>query len=83
VSDPDQASDEAGAGAACAHPQRIDGVCTTCGHCLHELVLNGACYYCGGTDLDPVALSPKPAEQIVPASRLVRGKRDPGGSPGA
>lgn len=58
--------------AACEHPERVDGICTACGHCLHELILNRACYYCGSTDLDPVALSPKPAEQIVPASRLVR-----------
>lgn len=69
--------------AACTHPDRLDGVCTTCGHCLHEVVLNGACYYCDSTDLDPVALSPKPADQIVPASRLVRRKPQSGSSSGS
>lgn len=43
--------------------------------CDHDLVLNGACYYCGKTDLDGVALSPKPAEHFVPASRLRRPAR--------
>jgi hypothetical protein len=68
---------------ACTHPDRVDGVCTTCGHCLHEVILNGACFYCGSTDLDPVALSPKPADQIVPASRLVRPRPPSGGGSGA
>jgi hypothetical protein len=63
--------------APCTHPERADGVCTRCGDCLHELILNGACYYCGSTELDGVALSPKPADQIVPVARLVR--RKPGG----
>lgn len=57
---------------SCAHAARVDGVCIACGHCLHEVILNRACYFCGSTALDGVALSPKPAEQIVPASRLVR-----------
>jgi hypothetical protein len=68
-----------GSTVACAHADRVDGVCTACGHCLHELILNGACYYCGSADLDPVALSPKPADPIVPASRLVR-RKPPAGS---
>jgi hypothetical protein len=35
--------------------------------------LNGACYFCGTTELDPVALSPKkPA--VIPPDRLVRKK---------
>ena len=55
----------------CAHTERRDGVCVACGHCLHEVILNGACYYCGTTDLDPVALSPK---KLVSAERLVRKK---------
>ena len=55
---------------ACLHPERVDGVCTTCGHCEHDVILNGACLRCGTTDLDPVALSPKPAEAFVPADRL-------------
>lgn len=44
----------------CPHAERRDGICVACGHCLHELVLNAACYYCGTTDLDPIALSNKP-----------------------
>ena len=56
---------------ACPHTDRRDGVCVACGHCLHEMILNGACYYCGTTDLDPIALSPK---QVIPAERLVRKK---------
>ena len=45
--------------------------------CAHELVLNGACYYCGTTDLDPEALSPRPAATLVPAARLRRGRPAP------
>ncbi len=56
---------------SCPHTERREGVCVACGHCLHEVILNGACYLCGTTDLDPVALSPKqPA--TIPAERLVR-----------
>jgi hypothetical protein len=58
---------------ACSHPERVDGVCTRCGHCAHDVILNGACFYCGTTDLDPVALSPKPV--VIPADQLVRRKR--------
>lgn len=60
-------------GADCAHPERdANGICAACGHCAHEVILNGACYFCGSTDIDALALSPKPAADIVPASRLVR-----------
>lgn len=69
--------------AACAHAARVDGICTACGDCLHELILNGACYYCGSTDLDPIALSPKPSDQLVPASRLVRRKPPSGNEAGS
>jgi hypothetical protein len=44
-----------------------------CGHCLHEVILNGACFLCGRTDLDPIALSPKQPSQIAP-DQLVRKK---------
>jgi hypothetical protein len=58
----------------CAHPTREAGVCLSCGHCDHELILNGACFFCGTTDLDPIALSPKkPA--VIPPEHLVRRKR--------
>jgi hypothetical protein len=50
----------------------VDGVCAACGDCLHEIILNGACYHCGSTDIDALAVSPKPAEQIVPVGRLLR-----------
>jgi hypothetical protein len=56
----------------CAHAERDDrGICTACGHCLHDVILNGACVYCGSTDLDPVKVSPK---TVVPVDRLKRGK---------
>ncbi|HEX2690548.1 MAG TPA: hypothetical protein VHN14_28225 [Kofleriaceae bacterium] len=58
----------------CPHRERDAGVCTQCGHCDHELILNGACYFCGTTDLDPIALSPKkPA--VIPPQQLIRKKR--------
>ena len=58
----------------CPHVERDVGVCVRCGHCAHELILNGACYFCGTTDLDPIALSPKkPA--VIPPDQLVRKPR--------
>jgi len=57
---------------ACSHPERDDRrICLRCGHCPHDVILNGACLYCGATDIDPVAISPKPAS-LIPASRLAR-----------
>ena len=58
----------------CAHAVRELGICAVCGHCDHELILNGACYFCGTTELDPVALSNKPAPTVIPADQLVRKK---------
>ena len=58
---------------ACPHAERIEGVCALCGHCAHELILNGACFYCGTTELDPIALSPKKPTLIAP-DRLARKK---------
>jgi hypothetical protein len=55
----------------CPHRERRDGVCVSCGDCLHEVILNRACLYCGTTELDPIALSPKPPELIAPG-QLVR-----------
>jgi hypothetical protein len=71
----------AGAGRPdCPHPDRIEGVCVVCGHCIHELILNGACFYCETTDLDPAAHSKKPvATPLIPASRLTRPKPPGGG----
>jgi hypothetical protein len=36
-------------------------------------VLNGACYFCGSTDLDPVAMSPRPP-RVIPPDQLIRKK---------
>jgi len=59
---------------ACPHSERSEGVCVRCGHCSHDLILNGACFHCGTTDLDPIALSPKkPA--VIPPDQLVRKPR--------
>ena len=58
---------------ACPHHERIEGVCTACKHCLHEVILNGACFLCGSTDLDPIALSPK-QPPLIDAGRLARKK---------
>jgi hypothetical protein len=57
----------------CAHPARESGVCVRCGHCEHALILNGACYFCGTTELDPIAMSPKPPAVIRP-EQLIRKK---------
>ena len=58
----------------CAHAVRDAGICVRCGHCDHELIHNGACYFCGTTELDPIALSPKkPA--LIPPEELVRKHR--------
>jgi len=58
----------------CAHATRHEGVCTACGHCVHEVVLNGACFLCGTTDLDPIAMSPK-KPSLIAADHLVRDKK--------
>jgi hypothetical protein len=57
----------------CTHPGRDTGVCGVCGHCDHDVILNGACLYCGSEELDGLALSPKPRAEFIPAERLVRG----------
>jgi hypothetical protein len=57
----------------CPHHDRDAGVCVRCGHCVHELVLNGACYFCGSTELDPIAMSPRPP-RVIPPDHLIRKK---------
>lgn len=57
----------------CPHVERHEGVCVACGHCDHEVILNGACFLCGMTDLDPIALSPK-KPTVIPPGALVRKK---------
>jgi hypothetical protein len=58
----------------CPHTERREGVCIACRHCSHEVILNGACFYCGTTELDPVALSPKKPPALVAPDRLTRRK---------
>ncbi len=67
----------AGAGRAdCPHPDRLEGVCVVCGHCVHELILNAACFYCGETALDPLVHTKKPIDPpLISAARLGRGKK--------
>ena len=55
----------------CPHRERVEGVCTACGHCAHDVILNGACFLCGTTELDPIALSPK---QLISPDELIRKK---------
>jgi hypothetical protein len=56
----------------CLHPVRDDrGICTTCGDCIHDVILNGVCVYCGSTEIDPRKVSPR-QDPIVPADRLRR-----------
>jgi hypothetical protein len=57
----------------CAHPDKHEGLCPSCGACDHDVVLNGACLACGSAELDPIAMSPKkPSPSLVPADRLRR-----------
>ena len=58
----------------CAHTTRENGVCTSCGHCEHDVILNAACFYCGTTDIDGVAISPKKVAPLIPPEHLVRKK---------
>jgi hypothetical protein len=58
----------------CKHTGRREGVCTACGDCLHEVILNGACFMCGTTELDPIAMSPKKRSTLIPAESLARKK---------
>jgi hypothetical protein len=58
----------------CPHDEREEGVCIRCGNCAHEIILNGACFLCGTTDLDPEALSPKKPPPLIPPGKLTRKK---------
>jgi hypothetical protein len=59
------------AGEQCDHPDVVDGRCAACGCCLHEVVLNRVCYFCGEVD-PPVTVKPEPASPVVSADRLRR-----------
>lgn len=63
-------SNEAAPG--CAHVRVTESQCQDCGSCIHDVVLNGACFYCGSEDLDPIAMSPKSRAVVIPATALVR-----------
>jgi hypothetical protein len=39
------------------------------------VILNGACFFCGTTDLDPIAMSPKKPPALIAPERLTRRKR--------
>lgn len=55
----------------CAHESRDDrGVCAACGHCVHDVVLNGQCLHCGADGV--AAAKEDAAPPVVPASRLRR-----------
>ena len=61
----------------CDHARvKDDGVCADCGACTHEVIVNGACYVCGETD---VVVTVKPTGEgggeVVPASRLTGRRR--------
>ena len=58
----------------CTHAERDEGKCPRCGRCEHELVLNGACYYCGETDLQ---LTIKPAASDLVQLTGSKGTREP------
>ena len=56
--------------AKCPHTERREGVCLACGDCLHDVILNGACLYCGLSEFDPVERSPRP--ELIAPHQLVR-----------
>jgi hypothetical protein len=58
----------------CPHVARTNGICDACGHCEHDVILNKACFYCGTTDIDPHAISPKKLPDVITVDRLVRKK---------
>ncbi|CAN5486789.1 hypothetical protein BH11MYX1_BH11MYX1_40450 [soil metagenome] len=60
--------------AACPHTERREGLCTACGDCVQDVILNAACFICGTTELDPIALSPKKPPALIPADQLARKK---------
>jgi hypothetical protein len=43
-------------------------------HYAHEIILNAACFICGTTELDPIALSPKKPQPLISADQLSRKK---------
>jgi hypothetical protein len=53
---------------ACSHGERVDGVCTACGHCFHDVILNGVCLGCGATDL--VIDHKRAPPELIPSDRL-------------
>jgi flavoprotein len=61
----------------CAHIEVVEGRCAGCGECVHEVILNGACYHCRATELAVTVEPVRQTAKLVPAERLRRsGKRD-------
>jgi hypothetical protein len=50
----------------------VEGRCAGCGQCVHDLILNGACYHCGATELAVTVLPVRQTAAVVPAERLRR-----------
>lgn len=48
-------------------------MCRLCGDCLHEIILNGACYLCGATG---IRVTIKETPDVVPADRLLRRRKE-------
>jgi len=46
--------------------------CPDCNPCDHDVVVNGACFYCGSTE---IAADIKAENELIPVSQLVR-RRD-------
>jgi hypothetical protein len=56
--------------ALCDHPDVVEGRCSQCGACLHDVVLNRVCYFCGAVD-PPVSVKATSSD-VVSADRLRR-----------
>lgn len=55
----------------CTHSD-APGPCPHCGHCGHEMILNGACFYCG--EANPEVTNKPKDNDLVPVSQLTRGR---------
>lgn len=60
-----------GSSARCDHREVVEGRCSHCGACLHEVVLNRVCYFCGAVD-PPVTVRPAEPPAVVSVDRLRR-----------
>ncbi|MBL4636656.1 MAG: hypothetical protein JKY56_22590 [Kofleriaceae bacterium] len=53
---------------ACSHGMDAQN-CPQCTECDHDVILNGACFYCGATD---VKADIKGEAKLIPVSELTR-----------